>query len=118
MKCLTLLNAEGYSEWDFTELEIVLMPTYEYECEKCGHVFERFQSITDQPVKRCPLCRCKVRRLFGAGAGILFKGSGFYQTDYRSSSYVEGAKKETKRESPDSTGTAKKKEEKKSKTKD
>ena len=59
------------------------MPTYEYECTKCGHMFERFQSITEPPVKRCPECRCKVRRLFGTGAGILFKGSGFYETDYK-----------------------------------
>lgn len=70
------------------------MPTYEYECGKCGHVFERFQSMNDEPVKRCPLCRCKVRRLFGTGAGIIFKGSGFYETDYRSESYKQAAKKE------------------------
>lgn len=70
------------------------MPTYEYECTKCGHVFERFQSISDEPVKRCPECRCKVRRLFGTGAGIIFKGSGFYQTDYRSKDYHEAAKKD------------------------
>lgn len=69
------------------------MPTYEYQCEKCGHVFERFQSMTDKPVKRCPLCRCKVRRLFGTGAGIIFKGSGFYETDYRSAQYKQDAKK-------------------------
>lgn len=59
------------------------MPTYEYQCLKCGHKFERFQSMTDQPVKRCPECRCKVRRLLGVGAGIIFKGSGFYETDYK-----------------------------------
>jgi putative FmdB family regulatory protein len=70
------------------------MPTYEYECEKCGHHFERFQSMTEPPVKRCPKCRCRVRRLFGTGAGILFKGSGFYETDYRSSEYTEKAKKD------------------------
>ena len=81
------------------------MPTYEYECLKCGHVFERFQSITDEPVKRCPECRCKVRRLFGTGAGIIFKGSGFYETDYRSESYNREAKKETAK--PE-TGAAKK----------
>lgn len=69
------------------------MPTYEYECTKCGHGFERFQSMTDEPVKRCPECRCKVRRVFGTGAGILFKGSGFYQTDYRSKSYRDGESK-------------------------
>lgn len=70
------------------------MPTYEYECTSCGHVFERFQSITDKPLKRCPECRCKVRRLIGSGAGIIFKGSGFYETDYRSESYKQAAKRE------------------------
>jgi len=71
------------------------MPTYEYECRKCGHVFERFQKITDEPVKRCPKCRGKVQRLLGTGAGILFKGSGFYTTDYRSDSYKKAAKAES-----------------------
>jgi putative FmdB family regulatory protein len=70
------------------------MPTYEYECQRCGHRFDRFQRITDDPLKQCPKCRGKVRRLVGKGAGIIFKGSGFYQTDYRSSSYREAAKKE------------------------
>jgi len=70
------------------------MPTYQYECQSCGHVFERFQSMTDEPVKRCPECRCKVKRLFGTGAGILFKGSGFYETDYRSDHYKQAEKKE------------------------
>ncbi|MFW6151744.1 MAG: FmdB family zinc ribbon protein [Verrucomicrobiota bacterium] len=59
------------------------MPTYEYECSKCGHTFERFQNMSDEPLKRCPKCRCKVRRLLGVGAGIIFKGSGFYETDYK-----------------------------------
>ena len=59
------------------------MPTYEYECRKCGHRFERFQSITAAPVKTCPECRGKVVRLLSGGAGIIFKGSGFYQTDYK-----------------------------------
>jgi len=70
------------------------MPTYEYECERCGHRFERFQSMTDAPVRRCPECRGKTRRLIGTGAGIIFKGSGFYETDYRSAGYKEAAKKE------------------------
>ena len=70
------------------------MPTYEYECTRCGHRFERFQSMSDEPVKRCEKCRCKVKRLLGAGAGLLFKGSGFYLTDYRDSSYKEAAKKD------------------------
>jgi putative FmdB family regulatory protein len=70
------------------------MPTYEYECEKCGHQFERFQSMTDEPLKKCPKCRSKVRRVFGTGAGLIFHGSGFYQTDYRSEGYKSAAKKE------------------------
>lgn len=59
------------------------MPTYEYECTKCGHVFEEFQSIQAPPRKRCPQCRGKVERLISGGAGILFRGSGFYVTDSR-----------------------------------
>lgn len=59
------------------------MPTYEYECRKCGHRFERFQSITAAPVKTCPQCKGRVARLLSGGAGIIFKGSGFYQTDYK-----------------------------------
>ena len=71
------------------------MPTYEYECEKCRHRFEVFQSMTELPRKRCPKCRGKVRRLVGGGAGIVFKGTGFYTTDYRSSSYKEQKRKES-----------------------
>jgi putative FmdB family regulatory protein len=71
------------------------MPTYEYECEKCGHRFEVFQSMSDAPKKRCPKCRGKVRRLIGTGAGMIFKGSGFYATDYRSDSYKQQKKKES-----------------------
>ncbi|MGE5177173.1 MAG: FmdB family zinc ribbon protein [Hyphomicrobiales bacterium] len=71
------------------------MPTYEYECEKCGHRFELFQKMSDPPRKRCPKCRGKVRRLIGTGAGMIFKGSGFYVTDYRSESYKRQHKKES-----------------------
>ena len=71
------------------------MPTYEYECLKCGHRFELFQRITEAPRKRCPICRGKVRRLIGTGAGMIFKGSGFYTTDYRSTSYKAQKKKES-----------------------
>ncbi len=71
------------------------MPTYEYECEKCGHRFEVFQSMREPSRKRCPKCRGKVRRLLGGGAGMLFKGTGFYTTDYRSSSYKEQKRKES-----------------------
>jgi putative FmdB family regulatory protein len=69
------------------------MPTYEYHCDACGHNFDEFQSITSDPLKKCPECgKLKLRRLFGTGAGFLFKGSGFYQTDYRSESYKAGVK--------------------------
>ena len=79
-----------------------LMPTYEYSCEKCGKGFEAFQSMRDDPFRECPkeLCRQKkwghgkVKRLVGTGAGLIFKGSGFYITDYRSNSYKEAAKKD------------------------
>lgn len=83
-----------------------LMPTYEYECKKCGHTFELFQSIKDEPRKTCikPKCRGRAKRLLGTGAGLLFKGSGFYITDYRKPGYKEAAKKETS--SPASTGGA------------
>ncbi len=70
------------------------MPTYEYECKKCGHVFEEFQRITAEPLTKCPKCSGKLVRLPGAGAGIIFKGSGFYATDYRSDSYKRAAKGE------------------------
>ena len=68
------------------------MPTYEYECQKCKKPFEVFQSMRDDPLKKCPKCGGKVKRLLGTGAGIIFKGSGFYQTDYRKSAYVSSAK--------------------------
>jgi putative FmdB family regulatory protein len=69
------------------------MPTYEYECRKCGVIFEKFQSMTDERLKSCPECKGRVDRLIGTGAGIIFKGSGFYETDYRSDSYQKGAQK-------------------------
>src|SRR4030095_16205600 len=79
------------------------MPTYDYVCQKCGQNFDAYQSMRDEPFKVCPreLCRQarwgkgKVRRLLWTGAGLIFKGSGFYITDYRSNSYKEGAKKES-----------------------
>jgi putative FmdB family regulatory protein len=71
------------------------MPTYDYECRACGHAFEKFQSIKAPAVRKCPECgELKVARLIGAGAGIIFKGSGFYQTDYRSDSYKQAASKD------------------------
>lgn len=66
------------------------MPTYEYECRHCRHRFEEFQSISDPPLTRCPKCGKAVRRLFGGGLGIIFKGSGFYTTDYKRTSSVGG----------------------------
>lgn len=74
------------------------MPTYEYECRSCGHEFEVFQSITDGPKRKCPECGKGVRRLVGAGSAVIFKGSGFYQTDYRSSEYKEKASADSKSE--------------------
>ena len=87
------------------------MPTYEYICEKCDHHFDISQSIKDEPLKVCPKEKCalkkwgkgKVRRAIGAGAGLIFKGSGFYITDYRSEKYKEAAKKDT---APASTSTS------------
>ena len=68
------------------------MPTYEYECAKCKKPFEMFQSMRDEPLKKCPQCGGKVQRLIGTGAGFICKGGGFYQTDYRSSAYQSSAK--------------------------
>ena len=68
------------------------MPTYDYECTACSHAFELFQSIMAEPEKKCPECgKKKLRRLIGPGAAIVFKGSGFYKTDYRSESYKKAA---------------------------
>jgi putative FmdB family regulatory protein len=73
------------------------MPTYDYVCRQCGHEFEQSQSITAQPLRTCPACgKRALQRLIGAGGGIIFKGSGFYQTDYRSESYKKAAEAEAK----------------------
>jgi putative FmdB family regulatory protein len=66
------------------------MPTYEYECTKCGHTFEAMQSISAKPLSRCPECKGQVKRLISAGLGVIFKGSGFYTTDNRRSSTLSG----------------------------
>lgn len=79
------------------------MPTYEYACSKCGHQFELFQSMSDKALTACPKDKCgqkkwgkgKVKRLLGSGAGLIFKGSGFYITDYRSEGYKQAAKKDS-----------------------
>jgi len=73
------------------------MPNYDYECQECGHLFEVFQRMSDPKLEDCPQDACggRVKRLLGTGAGVIFKGSGFYQTDYRSKSYKDGHKKDT-----------------------
>ena len=77
------------------------MPTYDYKCDACGHEFEEFQSFKDEVLKKCPACKkSKLRRLFGTGAAILFKGSGFYETDYRSESYKNAAKADSEASKP------------------
>ncbi|NOT30136.1 MAG: zinc ribbon domain-containing protein [Planctomycetes bacterium] len=79
------------------------MPTYEYLCAACGHELELFQNISEAPKKKCPACkRQKLKRKIGGGAGFLFKGSGFYLTDYRSDSYKKGAEAEAKPAEPSS----------------
>ena len=81
------------------------MPTYEYECQECGHQFDFFQSMTDKRLTDCPLEKCDgtVKRLIGAGAGLIFKGSGFYATDYRSESYKKAEKKDSAAGSSDAS---------------
>jgi putative FmdB family regulatory protein len=81
------------------------MPTYEYECAKCGKTFDVFQSMKDEPLKTCPdkKCKGKVKRLLGTGAGLIFKGSGFYITDYRSEGYKQAAKKDSSSSSASSS---------------
>jgi putative FmdB family regulatory protein len=81
------------------------MPTYEYRCNACGHRFEELQSFSEPPLKKCPSCKKKkLERLLGTGAAILFKGSGFYQTDYRSDSYKSAAAAD--KPATDTTGTS------------
>lgn len=84
------------------------MPTYEYKCEKCGLIFEEFQSINAEPLKTCTRegCNGPVKRLFSAGAGFLFKGSGFYITDYRSDSYKKSASSDTSNSTSSSSSSS------------
>jgi putative FmdB family regulatory protein len=94
------------------------MPTYDYECDACGHKFELFQSISAPVEKKCPECKkLKLRRLFGTGAAIVFKGSGFYQTDYRSDSYKKAAESDKPSESKSDSKSETKSESKSSDTK-
>ena len=82
------------------------MPTYEYQCNACGHRFDELQSFSDAVLKKCPKCKKKkLERLIGTGAAILFKGSGFYQTDYRSESYQNSAKADVPAPAAEKTGT-------------
>ena len=84
------------------------MPTYDYVCDACEHKFEQFQSIKDDPLKKCPECKKnKLRRLIGAGAAIMFKGSGFYKTDYRSDSYKKRAEADKPASSSDGKSESK-----------
>jgi len=77
------------------------MPTYDYLCQGCGYSFEKFQSITEKVMRKCPECgKNRLRRLIGSGAGVIFKGNGFYQTDYRSESYKNAAKADKEKSTP------------------
>lgn len=82
------------------------MPTYEYRCHDCGRDFDLFQRMSDKPGATCPDCGARAERLISGGAGLLFKGEGFYITDYRSEAYRESAKKESGGESGVETGAA------------
>ena len=78
------------------------MPTYDYRCEACKHEFEQYQTITARPLKKCPHCAMRtLQRLIGSGGGIIFKGSGFYQTDYRSEAYKKAAEADKKAAAPE-----------------
>ena len=86
------------------------MPTYEYRCRACGHEFEKFQQMSDEPIRVCPACECdQVERLISVGGGILFRGPGFYATDYRK----DGPGSKKTRESTDGTGPTETSDEKK-----
>ncbi|MDD5065220.1 MAG: zinc ribbon domain-containing protein [Phycisphaerae bacterium] len=94
------------------------MPTYDYVCESCGHEFEQLQMITAKSLRKCPKCgKNKLKRLIGAGAGVIFKGSGFYATDYRSEGYTKQKESEKKTATPAKDTGEKKTETKKPETK-
>ena len=91
------------------------MPTYEYLCDACGHEFELFQAMSASVKRKCPDCgKLKLKRLIGTGSGVIFKGSGFYQTDYRSDSYKKAAEAEKKAAEPKTSAKGEKKNEGKS----
>ena len=80
------------------------MPTYDYVCKACEYRFEEFQSMSADPLKKCPKCKKnKLERLIGTGAGVIFKGSGFYETDYRGDGYANDAKKDAEASEPKSS---------------
>jgi putative FmdB family regulatory protein len=84
------------------------MPTYDYRCSKCDHIWELFQSIKAEPEKKCPSCgKRTAKRVIGSGAGIIFRGSGFYQTDYRSESYKKAASADKKSSESSSSSDSK-----------
>lgn len=84
------------------------MPTYDYQCGACEHTWEEFQSMSAKPIRKCPACgRLKAKRIIGPGAGFIFKGSGFYLTDYRSESYKSGAEADRKTQQPASSEKSK-----------
>ncbi|MBI1372571.1 MAG: zinc ribbon domain-containing protein [Phycisphaera sp.] len=92
------------------------MPTYDYRCDNCGHEFEQFQSITANALRKCPECgKLKLKRLIGTGGGVIFKGSGFYQTDYRSESYNKAKAADAPKS--ESTSSSESKSEKKAESK-
>ena len=95
------------------------MPTYEYKCQACGHEFEKFQSMMEDPIKTCPVCKGRVKRLIGTGSGLIFKGSGFYVTDYKNKdTSVQGpVKKKPDKKKPETKSTSDKKESKTDKNK-
>src|SRR3954470_8220025 len=91
-----MMNRNSIHHSSFRIHHLRPMPTYEYKCDACGNAFEKFQSMSSAPIKKCPKCgKNKVRRLIGTGAGLIFKGSGFYITDYRDSGYKDQAKAES-----------------------
>jgi putative FmdB family regulatory protein len=79
------------------------MPTYHYRCTKCPHEFEQYQTMADEPLDTCPECGGLTKRVISGGAGLLFKGDGFYTTDYRSAGYKKDAKNDAKKETPKSS---------------
>ena len=93
------------------------MPTYDYQCEACGHAFELFQSMSAPVKRKCPECKkSKLKRLIGTGSGVLFKGSGFYETDYRSDSYKKAQKEDSSSKSSDKSKSGESKSKKESGT--